>query len=184
MGGDGNDIVAVRDPWLISRRISFENSNVYEGKNEKVSDLFYRNSKFWDVTKVHQQFLVEDAQTILATLVPQGSSRCRVVWANSTNGCYSAKTGYRLWHTLNIGISNVPQGEGWGKIWRLLLPPKMKIFLWHFCRNMIPVRRRLSNKEVQVPWLCPMCNIDVEHLAHLFFECDFLENVEFGRFEL
>lgn len=49
----------------------------------------------------------------------------------------------------------------------------MKIFLWRLCRNTIPVRRRLSNKGVQVPWLCPMCNNDVEHLAHVFFDCNF-----------
>lgn len=66
MVGDGNDIVAARDPWLISKKDFFvENSNVYEGKNEKVSGLFYRNSKFWDVTKVHQQFLVEELQRML-----------------------------------------------------------------------------------------------------------------------
>lgn len=64
-------------------------------------------------------------------------------------------------------------GGGWNKLWRLNIPHKMKIFLWRFCRNNIPVRNRLRHKGVSVTILCPMCNVDVEHLLHVFFDCTF-----------
>lgn len=166
--------MAVADPWLKRKRdFCVERSHVYEGRSEVVSSFFYPNSKLWDVTRVQEHFLEEDAKAILATHVPQCNTRDRVVWADSSNGVYTAKAGYRLWHAQNIGTSNVPQGEGWGKIWRLLLPHKVKIFIWRLCRDTVPVRRRLSSKGVSVPWLCPMCDKDIEHLAHVFFDCDF-----------
>lgn len=62
---------------------------------------------------------------------------------------------------------------GWNKLWRLPIPHKMKIFLWRFCRNNIPVKDRLMQKGVVLPIMCPMCSIDVEHLLHVFFECDY-----------
>lgn len=151
--GDGNDIVAAKDPWLrLKNNYRVDQNHGYANPNAMVSSFFFPDSKQWDVVKVQQHFLEEDAKAILATRVPQCSSRDRVVWANCTDGIYSVKAGYRLWHALNVGTSNVPQGEGWGKIWRLVLPHKMKIFLWHLCRNTIPVRRRLSSKGVQVPF--------------------------------
>lgn len=172
--GDGNDIRATTDPWLrMKSDFRVERSHIYEGRNEVVSNYFLPNSKLWDISRVQAHFLQEDAKAILAIQVPQCNIRDRVVWANSTDGFYSAKAGYHLWHALNIGTNDVPQGEGWGKIWRLLLPHKVKIFIWRLCRNTVPVRRRLSSKGVDVTWICPMCNRDIEHLGHVFFDCDF-----------
>lgn len=33
------------------------------------------------------------------------------------------------------------------------------------------MRRRLRSKCVPVTIICPFCNIDVEHLLHVFFYC-------------
>ncbi|KAL8123154.1 hypothetical protein AgCh_011229 [Apium graveolens] len=56
-------------------------------------------------------------------------------------------------------------------IWRLDVPHKIKIFLWRFCRNNIPVRNLLRGKGIPAPVACDMCVGDVEHLMHLF--CDY-----------
>lgn len=50
-------------------------------------------------------------------------------------------------------------------MWHLKLPHKVKVFIWQFCRNVIPVRKRLSSRGVRIPITCPMC--------HLFFDCEF-----------
>lgn len=84
-----------------------ENSHVYEGRRELVSSLFYPNSKQWDVNRVQQQFLEEDAKAILAIQVPHGDIRDRVVWAHSATGVCSVKAGYHLCQALNIGTSNI-----------------------------------------------------------------------------
>lgn len=53
------------------------------------------------------------------------------------------------------------------------IPHKLKNFLWRFYNNNILVRILLRGKGVQTPIVCPMCNRDVEHVLHLFFDCEF-----------
>ena len=78
---------------------------------------------------------------------------------------YTAKWGYQYWHRLKCSHIQVPQSVGWKKVWHLKLPHKVKVFIWQFCRNVIPVRKRLSSRGVRIPITCPMC--------HLFFDCEF-----------
>lgn len=149
---------------------------MYEGRNDYVSSLFYPGTKLWDVRRVRQLFSVADANAILATCVPQRSVNDRIAWTRSCDGFYSVKSGYQLWHYQFVGNANVIQSKGWSRIWRLQVPHKVKIFIWRFCRNNVPVRNRLKSKAVSVPILCPMCNSDVEHLLHIFFDCPFASN--------
>lgn len=85
------------------------------------------------------------------------------------------KTGYQQWHKNHVGDMGVQQSKGWGRIWNLNVPHKIKIFLWRWCRNNIPVRNLLGNKGVSVPIGCNMCVGDIEHLRHLFFYCRFAQ---------
>lgn len=118
-------------------------------------------------------FSIGDANAILATNVPQQQVADRVVWSKSNDGVYSVKTGYREWQNQVTGSSLSMQSAGWNRLWRLALPHKIKIFVWRLCRDNIPVRIRPRNKGVDVPIMCPFCNVDIEHLLHLFFDCRF-----------
>lgn len=126
--------------------------------------------------KNRELFSDVDANAILATSVSQQSVDDRIVWAQSTNDLYNVKTRYREWKNHFAGNSRIIQSGGWTGLWRLDIPQKIKIFIWRFCRDNIPVRIRLSNKGVYLPISCPICNVDVEHLLHLFFECPFARN--------
>ena len=175
--GDGHSIKATKDPWL-AKKIDFrvENHLRYEGRNEIVSSLFYPGTKLWHSDKVFEQFNIADAKAILATSVPQHSVEDRIVWSMSTDGLYNVKTGYHFWHNRHVGNSLCTRSGGWNKLWRLTVPHKLKVFLWRFCRNNIPVRHRLRSKGVLVTIQCPMCSIDVEHLLHVFFDCPFAKS--------
>lgn len=62
------------------------------------------------------------------------------------------------------------------KLWNLPVPQKMKYFLWRMCKNNIPVRNLLRGRGVQTTIICPMCNSDVEHVRHIFVECQHASN--------
>ena len=172
--GNGKDIVATKDHWLRNKAgFCVEDFHGYAGRSEYVNSFFYPGTKTWDEGKVKQMFTMADANAILATRVPQHEVEDRIVWSSSKDGIYTAKAGYKYWHDRNIDSSAVPQSNGWHKVWQLALPHKFKIFIWRFCRNNLPVRWRLRGKGILVPITCPMCNIDVEHLCHVFFECSF-----------
>lgn len=78
---------------------------------------------------------------------------------------------------MNTGSCSDPNKvEGWKQLWRLDVPNKVKIFLWRLCRNNISVRNLLRSRGVQTPIICPMCGVDIEHLLHLFLDCNFAKD--------
>lgn len=172
--GNGNDIIATKDPWLRKKRdFCVDQSPFYEGRNEVVSSFFLCTEKKWNINLVREQFLKEDADAILALHIPQRDIGDKVAWTGSNKGIYNAKSGYQYWHRLNLSHIELPQNVGWKKVWHLKLPHKVKVFIWRFCRNVIPVRKRLSSRGVRIPITCPMCLVDIEHMSHLFFDCKF-----------
>ncbi|XP_074322978.1 uncharacterized protein LOC141659936 [Apium graveolens] len=172
--GNGNEIVAAKDLWLrLKGDFHVEQSTFYEGRNELVSSFFYPNERKWNINMVQECFLEEDAKAILATHIPQRDIADKVFGTGSNNGVYTVKSGYHCWFNNHFGSVNVLQSIGWKRVWYLKIPPKVKVFIWRFCRNIIPVRRRLSARGLRVPITCTMCLSDIEHMAHLFFDCDF-----------
>lgn len=84
------------------------------------------------------------------------------------------KSGYHYWYNLNFGNVAIPQSIGWKKVWNLKLPHKLKVFIWRFCRNAVPVRKRLSSKGIRLSTTCHMCLLDIEHKSQLFYYCEFV----------
>lgn len=172
--GNGEDIVVTKDPWLRKKEdFKVEDSHRYVGRNETVNSLFMPGTKQWDVNKVKELFTEEDAAAILSIPVPQRNVRDRVAWTQSVDGHYDVKTGYRVWQNQGLRVNRAIQSEGWGKIWRLNIPHKIKVFLWRFGRNNLPVKTRLREKGVSLATVCSMCDRDEEHMVHVFFMCSF-----------
>lgn len=172
--GNGEDVAAIQDPWLRKKSdFRVEHSHVYEGRSEKVSSLFMSGTKQWDTELIRRNFLEVDAQAILAVQIPQGEVKDRVAWTLSATGQYDVKTGYRMWADQQRSHTEVILSVGWSKLWQVSIPHKIRVFLLRFCRDNIPVRNKLKHKGVSLPILCPMCNGDVEHLLHVFFDCQF-----------
>ncbi|KAL8127779.1 hypothetical protein AgCh_014632 [Apium graveolens] len=172
--GNGKDIVATKDPWLRKKSdFRVENNAVYDGRDEIVSSLFIPNEKQWNVRLIRDRFVKEDAAVILAVPIPRREVMDRVAWTDSPDGIYSAKSGYRFWYNLKFETNAVPQSVGWKKVWHLRIPNKIKVFIWKFLRNVVPTRKRLSERGIRIGITCPMCLSDIEHMTHLFFECEF-----------
>ncbi|KAL8127117.1 hypothetical protein AgCh_014147 [Apium graveolens] len=146
--GDGESIYAHKDPWLRSKKDFYvEGYQQNSTRDEKVSFYFRHNIKEWDDEKVQMAFSNIDAGAVLETRVPQNPRADRLAWTLSIDGKYSVKTGYNFWLS-NTEIPTQPaQISGWKRLWRLALPHKVKIFLWRFCRNTIPVRLEVEPQE-------------------------------------
>ena len=139
----------------------------------KVKDFFRSNEKARDENKVCCYFSNEDANAILNTRIPQGCTRDRIAWVHTNNGQYTVKSGYFEWCKTQTASDGAVRSEGWNKIWRLKIPHKIKVFLWRFCRNSLPVRNLLRSRGVLIPLACSMCEGDIELMNHLFLDCNF-----------
>ncbi|GLT53027.1 hypothetical protein SLA2020_263250 [Shorea laevis] len=63
----------------------------------------------------------------------------------------------------------------WKSLWKLRLNDRLKLFLWKIAWDIIPSKARLhaifpiSSNDMA----CPLCNLAVDSLSHLFFSCSF-----------
>jgi hypothetical protein len=48
---------------------------------------------------------------------------------------------------------------------------KVKVFVWQFAHNSLPVKRNIAKRGVKLDTLCPMCQRFDEDIGHLFFKC-------------
>ena len=112
--GDGKEVVAVQDPWL-RRKPDYrvENNHMYQGRDEKVADLFLPGTKQWNTDLIQAQFCSEDANAILSTPIPQGPVQDRIAWPMSANGHYDVKSGYRIWSNRRNRPAAVIESTGW-----------------------------------------------------------------------
>lgn len=139
----------------------------------KVCEFFSDNRKERDETKLEMHFSTEDTRIILNTRILQVCTKDRIAWIHSSDGQYTVSSGYQRWCQNQSVNVEVQQSRGWSKIWQLEIPHRIKVFLWRFCLNTVPIRNLLRGRGVPVTIGCSMCVGEVEHLRHLFFECSF-----------
>lgn len=179
--GDGKEIRIFKDPWLRGKAdFCVEDSHLNGIRNETVCSYFHPDSNDWDVHKVRQLFHPNDVQLILQTRIPRVMTKDRIAWTISNTGGYTVKTGYHWRVSQQPGVINDVNDRNWNKLWNLSLPHKMRTFLWRFCCNNIPVRNLLRGKGVATTIICPMCNVDVEHILHIFLTVIMLKLVGTG----
>lgn len=172
--GDGQSISIKSDRWLRgSQDFRVNQVQTSASSTAKVCEFFQTNTKMWDEEKVKQYFTETDARAILNTRIPNMCIKDRIAWSHSSNGQYTVKSEQHQWHKSNVQETGVQEERGWNRIWSLEVPHKLRIFLWRFCRNNIHVRKLLRSRGIIIPMSCPMCTRDIEHLIHLFFECQF-----------
>lgn len=102
-------------------------------------------------------FCFDDLTAIRATNITQNSIVDRLAWNLTTDGKNSVISRYHYWNLMKTTMPQIPRTNGWNMLWCLSLPHKIKIFLWRFCINTIPMRNVLRTKGVAVPIICPFC---------------------------
>ena len=55
--------------------------------------------------------------------------------------------------------------------------PKLKVFLSQICYASLPTRGTLLNIGLQIDPICPLCNIEIEDVEHLFLQCHAAQEV-------
>lgn len=71
-------------------------------------------------------------------------------------------------------------GGAWKRIWSLIVPNKLRFFIWKACRKVLVVRHNLERRRINVVNKCDLCEASDETEAHLFFACDFNHAFWFG----
>lgn len=95
---------------------------------------------FWFSGKFHTINVFNNLNEMCFSLIVKD----RPAWTKTKNETYSVKSGHHFW-TLSTPITRM--------LWTLLYGSWFghKIFIQRFCRNTIPVRKRLATKGISIP---------------------------------
>ncbi|XP_074363745.1 uncharacterized protein LOC141704399 [Apium graveolens] len=146
--GDGKSIRCTRDAWLVSKSdFKVDQSWTYGNNNLAVADLFQPNDRAWNISKVSEMFSSADAAVVLSTRIPFLPAVDRLAWSKTSNGKYSVKTGYQLWHSRNVGTDSVSQSPETADQDLLVTIAKVLWGVWFF-RNKKVWEGRVTNAIV------------------------------------
>ncbi|KAL2903860.1 hypothetical protein RDABS01_002570 [Bienertia sinuspersici] len=134
-----------------------------------------KREKGWDEEKVRRIFLDFEAEQILAMPLSEHPSSDALVWHYDSDGEYSAKSGYKFIRWFNC-VRDRPSSsscttEVWGKTWSLVLPPKVKVFLWRACARALPTKCGLAVRGIGDDVVCHVCGAEKEDIIHALVHC-------------
>lgn len=143
-----------------------------------MADLINPMTGMWDKDFIDRIFWEVDIRRILN--IPLGSNTVddMIVWHYSKDGRFSVRSCYQ--HLLHMHTHSGSQGEGssswtetwrWEEIWKLPVPPKIRMFLWRACNGILPNKVELFRRRIADSPFCSRCESGVETNVHGLFEC-------------
>lgn len=164
------------DPWLPDPDNPWIQSEKKVVRYQMVASLMMTGVIQRDEDLISEIFNERDANLILAIHL-RDFENDSWYWRLEKYENYSVKSANNMIHESKGGVQTSANVGFWRKMWNLKIPPKIKFFLWRFCRNNIPVHIVLQKRCNAVSLLCPICDHDVEHLLHVFLFVSLLHNV-------
>lgn len=106
-----------------------------------VSSLIDHSKITWNETLVHDLFLPYFAVRILFMPIYPSDDQDKILWKFSKDGFSFFQLS--LLTILLRSISHLHENGNWVLIWKLIIPHKMKVFLWRIARECLPTRDKL-----------------------------------------
>ena len=134
----------------------------------------------WDETLIRNMFKKEDVDAILSIPTTYNQIDDVLCWHYSKDGEYTVRRGYCL--AMNMGCSPCSSSTGgsdrwWTVLWRLSIPPKIKILVWRVCKGWITALTILERRKVTNEVWCPICLIVPETIMHAIWGCSWTRKV-------
>lgn len=102
-----------------------------------------------------------------------------LAWAHEKNGFYSVWSAYHLLKHEQTASAMAASSEtaasessqSWSSLWKLDIPPKVRVFWWRVLHNSLPSKSELKRRHVTAESYCETCGDPDETLYHVFFQC-------------
>ncbi|XP_074271520.1 uncharacterized protein LOC141595450 [Silene latifolia] len=157
-----------------------------------VGDL-HDSHRRWDLSSLGFDPGEDVTKRILATYFPSQPSNDSFYWKFSKHGAFTVKSGY---YVVAMALTNGPTSTAdlsrmsativafcRSKLWKLPISNKLKVFLWKFMANALPVSSEFLKRKMNWRSFCTLCDGSspcVESLSHLFRDCSFAKALWFG----
>ena len=181
--GNGESIKIWDYPWLPSLEHPIILYPVIDGLQEATMDCpINPTSRSWDKDVLLGYFAPMEADLILKIPLSPTNVEDKLIWPHVPNGVYIVRFGYRFLVKDKSGPSPSPYSYGettsiWIHIWGLLVPNKVKNFLWRACKEALTVKKNLVHRRVIDEDVCCHCNLKAEDGYHALWDCSELSAI-------
>lgn len=174
--GNGKSI-HISDRWIGVQQQERPRGRLHEDiHHEKVCALIDHQSSTWRADMMAQYFQADELERIKAIPLSTTDRPDRRLWRFSKHGFFTVKSAY---HTAVAKLSRLHEDRAttsniatqWQKLWRIEVIPRVRMFLWRACVNVLPTRANLNRRGNVIDPRCPLYGDDVEDVEHLFLRC-------------
>jgi hypothetical protein len=177
--GSGTTVNIWKDNWLPGG-VALKPLVRLDGVDlEQFSELFIPDTRSWNEDLIRASFVSCDADEILKLRPGFRMEGDLIAWNFERNGLSTVRSAYRL---LKAEQSQVEAGRLnetssstdsliWKRLWKLRVPPKIRIFWWRAVNNFLPTKANLNRRHVELESFCPTCEAEAETLHHVAFVC-------------
>ena len=107
-----------------------------------------------------------------------------LAWAFEKHGTYSVRSAYRLLKQEQTAAAMALMGESsgsesaqcWSTLWKMEVPPQIRVFWWRVIHNSLPSKAELKRRHIENESFCEVCGDPDETLFHVFFQCPVAKN--------
>lgn len=140
---------------------------------EKVSELLTASGQ-WNEQRVRDIFCEFDVEAILSTPC-NGHGDDFWAWELEKHGVYSVRSAYRKLEAdrrLSKGnnLAEHSSDADWRTLWKLEVPPKVRVFWWGVLHEFLPARQVLFRRHIEKIANCEMCREPMETIKHVLVD--------------
>ena len=128
-----------------------------------------------------------ESELIQQIQLTKTSTKDVLFWPYVQSGNYLAKFGY-FFLKQEVHMSATPSQQpmdpstsAWKNIWKLLVPCKVRNFIWRSYQNAIPTKTNLVRRSAIDDSRCPQCHDYQEDVFHALWSCLSLSQVWDGN---
>lgn len=171
--GNGTNTNIWQDRWIPNHFDAHPLTPPADQDVTMVSELLTETGE-WDESLIRQVFIPIDADAILRIPL-RIQEDDRWAWEPEKHGEFSVKSAYRKLAAVHEQVdSAAPGGSGddsWARIWKLDVPPKVKVFWWRVLHEFLPTKAVLNHRHIEPTAFCEMCGAEKETIRHVLVEC-------------
>jgi hypothetical protein len=163
-----------RDRWIAKHFDARPITPRVDQQLEMVSQLLTGSGQ-WNETLVREQFLPIDAEAIPRQPLGHGQLDSWA-WEKERFGVYTVKSAYKLLYNRKMEGMDGHQPSSsddrlWKSVWKLSVPPKVKVFWWRVLHEFLPAKQILHRRHIEPLAYCEICGDPEESIRHVPLEC-------------
>ena len=177
--GDGKKVDCWKDSWvpwlpgfLPSPKAGFLNTNPF-----LVANLINWEINAWRIGLFEEMFDQVSVSAILRISLPLVPRADKLTWVADPKGVFTVKSAMVLLQRITWPAIPNPI---WLKFWKCKMHERLKTLIWRIGCGALPTNLNFFSGMAKGDPCCPLCNADVESIAHLFFKCQAKKMFWFG----